>query len=323
LSSEEVRDSMLAASGALDLRVGGSGFRLYRYLQDNVATYVPLDEVGPETYRRAVYHQNARAAPVDLMAEFDSPDCSFSTPKRAETTTPLQALATLNHPCVAARRSSKRVEISSNNNECLLDPILAKSGNGAIHSVSLCDAAEIEPRVGRVINDGRRTTMCINLYRTMKSTVRKLGDAIISRRLMTIRHIPQLDYRADCRIIVSIERAGPAKRLSRNESCRRRDLHRLAMREPVCTADVRAGGESRHGTLDPGELCHCSIDRCMCPRWITMDNRKICNRAHHRHCASHNRRATTSRNRDRRNYEHTSGKSGELPPADFTPVIVP
>jgi hypothetical protein len=97
LSAEEIRDSMLAASGALDLRMGGSGFRLYRYLQDNVATYVPLDEVGPETYRRAVYHQNARAAPVDLMAEFDAPDCSFSTPKRAETTTPLQALATLNH----------------------------------------------------------------------------------------------------------------------------------------------------------------------------------------------------------------------------------
>ncbi|HEV7282972.1 MAG TPA: PSD1 and planctomycete cytochrome C domain-containing protein [Pirellulaceae bacterium] len=97
LSAEEVRDSMLAASDAIDQRLGGPGFRLYKYLQDNVATYVPLDEVGRETYRRAVYHQNARAAPVDLMSEFDSPDCSFSTPERAETTTPLQALATLNH----------------------------------------------------------------------------------------------------------------------------------------------------------------------------------------------------------------------------------
>ena len=66
-------------------------------MQDNVCTYVPLDQHGPETYRRAVYHQNARATVVDLMTEFDQPDCTFSAPKRAETTTPLQALTMLNH----------------------------------------------------------------------------------------------------------------------------------------------------------------------------------------------------------------------------------
>ncbi len=76
---------------------GGPGFRLYHFMQDNVCTYVPLDEHGPETYRRAVYHQNARASVVDLMTEFDQPDCTFSSPKRAETTTPLQALTMLNH----------------------------------------------------------------------------------------------------------------------------------------------------------------------------------------------------------------------------------
>jgi hypothetical protein len=62
-----------------------------------VATYVPLDEWGPETYRRAVYHQNARAAPVDMMAEFDCPDPASAVPVRASTTTPLQALTMLNH----------------------------------------------------------------------------------------------------------------------------------------------------------------------------------------------------------------------------------
>ena len=62
-----------------------------------MATYVPLDEHGPETYRRAVYHHNARASPVDLMTDFDQPDSAFSAPRRAETTTPLQALTMLNH----------------------------------------------------------------------------------------------------------------------------------------------------------------------------------------------------------------------------------
>ena len=97
LSAEEIRDTMLAVAGKLDPKMGGPGFRLYRYLQDNVATYVPLDQHGPETYRRAVYHQNARAARTDLMTDFDQPDCAFSTARRAQTTTPLQALATLNH----------------------------------------------------------------------------------------------------------------------------------------------------------------------------------------------------------------------------------
>ncbi len=97
LTAEEFRDTLLQTAGKLDLRMGGPGFRLYRYLQDNVATYVPLDQFGPETYRRAVYHQNARAMRIDLITEFDGPDCAFAAPRRDATTTPLQALTMLNH----------------------------------------------------------------------------------------------------------------------------------------------------------------------------------------------------------------------------------
>ncbi|MDF1659383.1 MAG: DUF1553 domain-containing protein [Verrucomicrobiales bacterium] len=97
LSAEEIRDTILTVSGKLDKTMGGPGFRLFHFMQDNVCTYEPLDEHGPETYRRAVYHQNARASVVDLMTEFDQPDCTFSAPERAETTTPLQALTLMNH----------------------------------------------------------------------------------------------------------------------------------------------------------------------------------------------------------------------------------
>lgn len=98
LSAEEIRDTFLWMGDVLDLRMGGQGFKLYRYLEDNVATYIPLDNPGPETYRRAVYHHNARAASVDLMSEFDCPDNAFPAPKRAETVSPLQALTLMNHP---------------------------------------------------------------------------------------------------------------------------------------------------------------------------------------------------------------------------------
>ncbi len=97
LSAEELRDTVLAVSGKLDMTMGGPGFRLYKYMRDNVSTYAPLDTHGPETYRRAVYHQNVRAGRVDLMTEFDSPDCALAAPRRATTTTPLQALTLMNH----------------------------------------------------------------------------------------------------------------------------------------------------------------------------------------------------------------------------------
>ena len=97
LDAEQLRDTMLAVAGKLDRRMGGPGFRLYRFTQNNVSTYFPLDEPGPETYRRAVYHQNARASIVDVLNDFDLPDIAFAAPRRAQTTTPLQALTLLNH----------------------------------------------------------------------------------------------------------------------------------------------------------------------------------------------------------------------------------
>jgi phosphoenolpyruvate synthase/pyruvate phosphate dikinase len=89
---------MLAVTGKLQLApMGGPGFRLYKVTQNNVSTYFPLDTHGPETYRRAVYHQNARASIVDILSDFDLPDIAFAAPKRANTTTPLQALTLFNH----------------------------------------------------------------------------------------------------------------------------------------------------------------------------------------------------------------------------------
>lgn len=97
LAAEEIRDTLLSVAGKLNQQMGGPGFRLYRYLEDNVATYIPLDRHGPESYRRAVYHQNARSSLVDGLTDFDLPDNAGAAPSRISTTSPLQALTLLNH----------------------------------------------------------------------------------------------------------------------------------------------------------------------------------------------------------------------------------
>jgi hypothetical protein len=97
LDSEQIRDSMLFVAGVLDERRGGPGFRLFQYLQDNVATYVSLDDPGPETWRRTVYHQAPRAAKVDYLADFDCPDNATPASARITTTTPLQSMTLWNH----------------------------------------------------------------------------------------------------------------------------------------------------------------------------------------------------------------------------------
>jgi len=101
LEAEALRDSILAVSGELDRTLGGPGFRLYDYTVDNVATYTFRRSFGPETYRRAVYHQSARSVRDDLMGPFDCPDSSLPEPKRVSTTTALQALSLLNSSFIA------------------------------------------------------------------------------------------------------------------------------------------------------------------------------------------------------------------------------
>jgi hypothetical protein len=76
--------------------MGGPGFRMYDYRIFNVAIYTPKEEQGPDTWRRAVYHQSARGIRDNLMTTLDCPECSERAAKRTTTVTALQALSLLN-----------------------------------------------------------------------------------------------------------------------------------------------------------------------------------------------------------------------------------
>ena len=102
LPAEVVRDQALAASGLLDRRIGGKS--VFPYQPDG--HWEPLNfpprnyptSKGPDLYRRGLYTWIQRTFPHPMMVTFDAPSRESCTGQRMVSTTPLQALGTLNGP---------------------------------------------------------------------------------------------------------------------------------------------------------------------------------------------------------------------------------
>jgi hypothetical protein len=99
LEFEPLRDSLLAAAGRLDARMGGRG--------------VPIAD-PPFSTRRSVYSFIDRQNLDAVFRTFDLASPDASSPKRFETTVPQQALYMMNHPFVAeqARALAARAEVA-------------------------------------------------------------------------------------------------------------------------------------------------------------------------------------------------------------------
>jgi hypothetical protein len=96
LDAEEVRDSMLATSGLLDRKIGGSLLTV-----QNRAYVTSTANRNYDVYsepRRSVYLPVIRSAGYDVLQTFDFPDPSVPNGSRATTTIPTQALMLLNSP---------------------------------------------------------------------------------------------------------------------------------------------------------------------------------------------------------------------------------
>jgi len=100
LGAEEVRDSMLAVSGQLNLKMFGHG--IYPKLSQEVLQTQSMPGSGwekspyEEQCRRSIYIHAKRSLVVPLLAEFDVCDTDSSCAVRFSTTQPTQALAMLN-----------------------------------------------------------------------------------------------------------------------------------------------------------------------------------------------------------------------------------
>jgi hypothetical protein len=106
LTAEQLRDSVLAISGQLDLTMGGPP--VAQFVSRGDATFKPpggapafldYDNFPPDdpaNRRRAVYRFIFRTVADPLMDALDCPDGGALTPVRTQSTTALQAFALLN-----------------------------------------------------------------------------------------------------------------------------------------------------------------------------------------------------------------------------------
>lgn len=99
--AETVRDIQLASSGLLDPVLGGRSVfpPAPRYLFERPNSYGPKTwfvETDSNRYRRALYTFRFRSVPYPMLVTFDAPAGSISCVRRNISTTPLQALVTLN-----------------------------------------------------------------------------------------------------------------------------------------------------------------------------------------------------------------------------------
>ncbi len=95
LPAEMIRDNALAVSGLLVDKVGGPPVKPYE-LAVSFDPQVP--DKGDGLYRRSLYTLWKRNAPAPILVTFDAPKRDVCSMKRAATTSPLQALVTLNGP---------------------------------------------------------------------------------------------------------------------------------------------------------------------------------------------------------------------------------
>ncbi len=114
MEAEMIRDVALRAAGLLSDKIGGpSVFPV----QPDGTWAVPYNgdvwktSEGPDRYRRGIYTFWRRSAPYPSFVSFDATSREYCTLRRIRTTTPLQALTTLNDPAFfeAARGLARRM----------------------------------------------------------------------------------------------------------------------------------------------------------------------------------------------------------------------
>jgi hypothetical protein len=100
LPAEMLRDTVLAASGILNAKIGGPPVNPYQpagiWQENNTMSPAFVQSKGSDLFRRSLYSTWKRTTPVPNMMLFDATSREACTVRRPATNTPLQALVLLN-----------------------------------------------------------------------------------------------------------------------------------------------------------------------------------------------------------------------------------
>lgn len=99
IEAEALRDSILRASGKLNLEMGGPGFDFFNQ-RGGLSDYLPKETFEEDGWRRMIYAHKIRMISVDIFGAFDCPDAGQMKPNRPRSITPIQSLGLLNSPFV-------------------------------------------------------------------------------------------------------------------------------------------------------------------------------------------------------------------------------
>ncbi len=125
LDAETLRDAVLSVAGELNPTVGGPGYHDFTTFTFNSQFYDILDPVGVSFHRRSLYRTWVRSGRNPFLEVLDCPDPSTKTPRRAVTTTPLQALSLLNNSFML-RMSERMAETQRQNTTSVSDQDVAR-----------------------------------------------------------------------------------------------------------------------------------------------------------------------------------------------------
>jgi hypothetical protein len=105
LEAEEIRDSLLAVSGKLNMQMGGPSFQDFVIEKPEHSPhyqYQLFDADDPRGQRRSIYRFVVRSKTNPFLTVMDCADPSLQVAKRTETISPLQALSLLNNQLALA-----------------------------------------------------------------------------------------------------------------------------------------------------------------------------------------------------------------------------
>ena len=166
LDADALRDSILAASGTLNLKMGGVGVIPPLTSEEILAARMPyLWPANPdpaEHNRRSIYLQAKRSLTVPMLQIFDAPDTARSCSRRETSTVAPQALAMMNSRFAVQKAGSFAARVRKEAGE---DPVLQVK-TGWIAALGRPPAPDELDTAVDFLNRNSLSLLCLMLFNT-------------------------------------------------------------------------------------------------------------------------------------------------------------